>query len=118
MLAGTCVGAVPANGCQYSGWSPNWLPPRTDWDGIIAGLLNAPDEIVCPYCMIDRGRSANVPGFSNQKANRLRTMLNGLWCLRADGSRSPGHCHLFAFSAEDFSRSRNEPPAPGETDSG
>ena len=118
MRSGVCVGAVLANGCQYRGWSPHWLPPRADWDAVVARLLNDPDEIVCPYCLIDRARTARLAGFNAQKAARLRAMLDGWWCLSVDGSRSTGHTHLVRFADEDLSRARAEPPVAGERDSG
>ncbi len=118
MQAGACVGAVPANGCQHRGWSPFWLPPRADWDAIVARLLNDPDEIVCPYCLVDRALAARLAGFNAQKASRLRARLDAWHCLKVVGSRSTGHTHLTRWADEDLTLSRDAPPAPGERDSG
>jgi hypothetical protein len=113
MQAGTCVGAVPANGCQYQGWSPMWLPPLSfadTVDSVAAG------DTLCPFCWVDRARSSGVPGFSNQKANRIRAALAGLWCMSAGGSRSTSHVHKFDFVNEDLftARGHDEPIQPGE----
>jgi hypothetical protein len=115
VISGTCVGAVPANGCQYRGWTPAWLPPRAEWDQFIATLLNDPDENLCPYCVLDRAVAANIPGFSNQKRNRIRAKIGEFFCLTAHTAPPVGHTHLPRYQDENMlGVSRNAAPAPGE----
>ena len=113
MFAGPCVGAAPASGCQYTGWTPAWLPTAAEWTAWISGMLATPDENLCPRCVVDRARRIGVGGFNNQKVNRVKTTIANTWhCVNFVGVA--GHTHLPEFGSERFDRSRSEPPGQTE----
>jgi hypothetical protein len=112
MLAGACAGVTGTGDCIRSGWSPNWLPPSAFSDEV-DGLLSSLAECVCPYCIVERA-VGNVPGFNRAKANRLMALLDTFNCLRAQGSRSTGHTHLYDFANEQLFAARATPPTQSE----
>lgn len=111
MRAGVCAGVTGSGDCVSTGWSPNWLAPLA-WANQLEALVGS--ATVCPFCVVRRARAAGVPGFNQQKANRIIAFLSGLHCMSPGGSRSTGHTHLFDFVNEALSFSRDQPPADGE----
>jgi hypothetical protein len=112
MLSGTCAGVTGSGDCIRSGWSPFWLPPvafAAQVDGLLANI----NEIVCPFCIVERA-VGNVPGFNRAKANRVFAFLDNLHCLDAAGSRAVGHTHLFDFVNEQLDQARATPPSQSE----
>ena len=98
MQAGTCSGLTGIGDCVNTGWSPNWLAPST-FSQQIDPLFLAADEVVCPYCVLDRAESARIPGFNKQKYARIKAILDGLNCF-ANPAAQPAHVHRFDFSSE------------------
>jgi len=111
MDAGPCAGVTGSGDCVNTGWSPNWLSPLA-WATQVEALVGV--DTVCPFCVMQRARNANVPGFSNQKVNRITAALGAFYCMRLNGSRTLGHTHLYDFQNETLNASRPEPPADGE----
>ena len=116
MLAGDCVGVSGVGDCVGTGWSPNWLPPLA-FSSFVDGVLNSLDEVVCPFCVLDRVEALpnpqQPPGFNRQKYQRIRGFLSGLNCF-ADPAAQPGHTHLFDFGGENVWPARPDPPGPDE----
>jgi hypothetical protein len=111
MRAGPCAG-TGTGPCQNSGWSPNWLPPLA-WADHVEALVGS--ETVCPFCVARRARAAGIPGFSNQKLNRILNALTRFYCMSPTGSRSVDHTHLLDYVNETWgSRGSLQPPGDGE----
>lgn len=95
------------------GWSPQWLAPLA-WATQVETLVGT--DTVCPFCVMERARAAGVPGFSRNKVNRIKAILDSFNCMRVGGSRSTGHTHLYNFQTESVysCRGPDRPPADGE----
>lgn len=88
-----------------------WLPPLA-WATQVEALVGL--DIVCPFCVVWRATDANLPGFNNQKRNRILAVLASFNCMKAEGSRSTGHTHLYDFQNENLTNSRKESPQLSE----
>ena len=134
MEAGICIGVTGIGDCSGTGWTPNYLLDNTLLGYVGAYSLIATEqqvimggrvtvtvftETVCPYCLLDRADAAGIPGFNNQKYARIKSYLDGLYCLSRNWALShprrwPTHTHEFNFVTEDVWPARSDKPQLGE----
>lgn len=109
MQRGDCIGVTGAGDCEGIGWTPAWWVEGALLTAEVDALVPEADDRVCPFCVTQRARDANI--INQPRRNAIRAALFGLHCF-ANPAFRPDHVHVFNLDDELSWTTRSHPAAP------
>lgn len=100
--AGSCVNPVSP------GFTGGWAV-RTVQQATLDAIANG--DNLCPWCVLQRGVDARIPGFTRGRANRIGALMEAFHCFQI---ANPGslHRHALDLDGETVSSVGGDEPLP------